>query len=309
MDKSLATEWIKAKATELGFLHVGITKAEHMDDEARKLESWLNKGYQGEMAYMDRHFEKRVDPSKLVPNAKSVISLSFNYYSPKKQEHSTSPKISSYAYGRDYHKVVKSRLKKLFLSIQDRFGQIEGRYFVDSAPVLERDLAKRAGLGWIGKNTMLIHPKMGSFFFLAEVILDMDLEFDAPMKDYCGSCTKCIDACPTDAISENGYIMDGSRCISYLTIELKNAIPDEFEGKMDNWMFGCDICQDVCPWNRFSKPHQEEDFEPLVDLLSMKSEDWYNLNKETFDHLFQGSAVKRTKFAGLKRNIEFLKKS
>ncbi len=277
-----------------------------MDKESRRLEEWLNLNHHGSMAYMANHFELRTDPTKLVPGAKSVISLMYNYHTEIKQGDDSAPKISTYAYGRDYHKVIKKKLKHLVNYIQEEIHDLNGRVFVDSAPVLERDWAKRSGLGWIGKNTMLIHPKAGSYFFLAEIISDLELEIDHPIKDYCGTCTKCIDACPTEAISPEGYIMDGSKCISYLTIERKEAIPSEFKGKMENWMFGCDICQEVCPWNRFSPLHEEDQFRPKEDMLNMTKAQWEELTEEVFDKLFEGTPVKRTKFSGLKRNINFL---
>ncbi len=292
---------------QLGFSSVGIAKAEFMEPEARRLEAWLEQGNHGTMAYMENHFELRTDPRKLVPGAQSVISLSYNYYTDKKQV-PDAPKISQYAYGRDYHKVVKKKLKQLLIKINDEIGEVSGRAFVDSAPVLERDWARRSGVGWVGKHTLLINPKMGSFFFLAEVIIDLPLQADTPIKDHCGTCTRCIDACPTDAISEDGYVMDGSKCISYLTIELKESIPEEFRGKMADYMYGCDICQDVCPWNRFSKRHDEPDFEPSPALMENSRKEWEEITAEVFENLFRGSAVKRTKYTGLKRNIVFLKK-
>lgn len=300
------THRIREEAKRLGFSFVGIAKAEHMDAEARRLEAWLHQGMHGEMQYMENHFEKRVDPTKLVPGAKSVVSLMYNYYTEQEQTDPEAPKISKYAYGEDYHFVIKRKLKDLLRFIREEIGEVNGRCFVDSAPVLERDWAKRAGVGWVGKNTLLIHPKAGSYFFLAELILDLELEPDSPMRDYCGTCTRCIDACPTEAISPQGYLVDGSKCISYLTIELRDAIPNEFQGKMENWMFGCDICQEVCPWNRFSKPHHEPAFEPHPDLLDMDKRDWQELTEEVFKKVFKKSAVKRTKYEGLRRNIAFL---
>ncbi len=297
---------IRCEAYRLGFSFIGFAKAKRLDKEAYRLEQWLNLSYHGEMQYMENHFEKRIDPTKLVPRAKSVIVLMHNYF-PKEKQNSNAPKIARYAYGEDYHFVLKRKLKELIFFIQENIGEINGRCFVDSAPVMERDWAKHAGVGWTGKNTLLINPKAGSYFFLAELIVDLELEADSPMKDYCGTCTRCIDACPTDAISPKGYILDGSKCISYLTIELKNAIPESFKGKMENWMFGCDICQEVCPWNRFSKPHEEPAFEPHPDLLEMEKREWEEITEEVFQKLFKKSAVKRTKFKGLKRNIEFLK--
>lgn len=302
------SDWIKDKAIELGFIAVGYAKAEFMEEEADRLKEWLGLEYHGKMSYMENHFAKRTDPTKLVDDARTVISLAYNYYTDKKQEDATAPKISQYAYGRDYHKIVKKKLKLLEAAITEKYGAFKNRYFVDSAPVLERDWAKRSGIGWIGKNTLLINPKKGSFFFLAEMIVDFELDYGTPISDYCGTCTKCIDACPTDAIAEEGYVMNGSKCISYLTIELKDEhLPEEFKGKMENWMYGCDICQEVCPWNRFSIEHNEQDFAPRENLLEMQKEDWDNLSQETFDKLFFGSPVKRTGYRGLKRNIEFLK--
>jgi epoxyqueuosine reductase len=298
---------IRSEAQRLGFAQVGFAKAEFMDAEARRLEQWLEQGMHGQMHYMANHFDKRVDPTQLVPGAKSVISLVYNYYNPEEQEDPEAPRISQYAYGKDYHFVLKDKLKALLHFIEHEIGAVSGRCFVDSAPVLERDWAKRAGMGWIGRNTLLINPKAGSYFFLAEIILDLELEYDAPMRDYCGTCRRCIDACPTEAISPEGYLVDGSKCISYLTIELREAIPEAFKGKMDNWMFGCDVCQDVCPWNRFSKPHQEPAFSPHPDLLSMRKQDWEEITQEVFNQVFQHSAVKRTKWEGLTRNIAFLK--
>ncbi len=306
MDLSQRSIQIKEKAKELGFLICGISRAEFMDEEASNLDKWLNNNYQGEMSYMANHFDLRVDPTKLVTDSKSVISLAYNYYNPEVQTDAEAPKIAMYAYGKDYHKVVRKKLNTLFDWIKTTFGDVSGRVFVDSAPILERDWAKRSGLGWVGKNTLLIHPKKGSYFFLGEIILDLELYYDTPISDYCGTCTRCIDACPTDAISPNGYFMDGSKCISYLTIELKNAIPDHFSDKMQNWMFGCDICQQVCPWNRFAESHGEEKFLPKPELLSMTKEEWKDISEPVFDKLFEGSAVKRTKYEGLRRNIDFI---
>lgn len=307
MSKFQHANIIRAEAKRLGFDFVGIAKAEYMEEEAQRLEAWLNQHYHGQMHYMANHFDKRVDPTKLVPGAKSVISLTYNYYTEKTQADVEAPKISKYAYGKDYHFVIKDKLKSLLAFIRQEIGEVDGRCFVDSAPVLERDWAKRSGLGWIGKNTMLIHPKQGSYFFLAELILDLELTTDNPIKDYCGTCTRCIDACPTEAIAPDGYFMDGSKCISYFTIELKEAIPEQYKDQFENWMFGCDICQEVCPWNRFSKPHQEPAFEPHSDLLSMRKSDWEEITQEVFNTIFKKSAVKRTKYKGLKRNIDFLK--
>ena len=302
------TALIKQKAQELGFFYCGISKAEFLEEEAPRLEAWLNQQRHGKMSYMENHFDKRLDPRLLVDGAKSVISLLLNYYTEEKQSDATAPKISKYAYGEDYHVVIKEKLRQLMQFIETEIGEVSGRVFVDSAPVMDKAWAKKSGLGWIGKNSNLIHPKSGSFFFIAELIIDLELEADGPIKDYCGTCTKCIDACPTDAIIEP-YVVDGSKCISYLTIELKNALlPTEFKGKMDNWAFGCDICQDVCPWNRFSLLHNEPRFNPSQNLLQLSKSDWQDLSEEVFSELFKLSAIKRTKFDGLKRNIAFLSK-
>ena len=302
------TMLVKETAYKLGFDFVGIAKAEKMEEESRNLEKWLNQRMHGKMQYMENHFEKRTDPTKLVKGSKSVITLLYNYFPKETQKDSAAPKLAKYAYGKDYHFVIKDKLKTFLETIRTEIGDVDGRCFVDSAPVMERDWAKRSGLGWIGKNTLIIHPKQGSFFFLAELILDLKLETDSPIKDYCGRCTRCIDACPTEAISPKGYILDGSKCISYFTIELKESIPESYKDKFANWMFGCDICQDVCPWNRFSKTHNEPEFDPHPDLLKMKKEEWEEITREVFQKIFKKSAVKRTKFEGLKRNIQFLKK-
>jgi len=305
--KERNTQLIKDKAKKLGFFFCGVSKAVFLQEEAPRLEKWLSDARNGKMDYMANHFDMRLDPRLLVDDAKSVVSLLLNYYPSEIQEDTESPKISKYAYGEDYHFVIKDKLKDLFNFIQDEIGEVGGRVFVDSAPVMDKAWAKKSGLGWIGKNSNLIHPKHGSFFFIAELILDIDLVPDGPIKDYCGTCTRCIDACPTDAIVEP-YVVDGSKCISYLTIELKDQLlPSEMKGKMDNWMFGCDICQDVCPWNRFSKPTSEIKFNPHENLLKMSKADWTDLTEEVFKELFKKSAVKRTKFDGLKRNIDFLK--
>lgn len=306
MNHSQITRSFKEEALRLGFIGVTIAQAQKLDPEAKKLEDWLNGGNHGEMSYMENHFDMRIDPRELVPGAKSVVSLMYNYFNPEKQDVSA-PEISMYAYGRDYHKVVKKKLKALYQWMHDNVGDINGRYFVDSAPVMERDWAKRSGLGWVGKNTLLINPKKGSYFFLAEIICDVTFVYDEPISDHCGTCKRCIDACPTEAISPEGYLMDGSRCISYLTIELKEDIPTEFKGKMANWMYGCDICQQVCPWNKFSTKHSEPDFLPKDEVLQMTKEEWLDLDELAFDRLFNGSAIKRTKYKGLKRNINFLK--
>lgn len=301
------TEWIKEKAQTLGFLSVGITHAAPFYDASDRLTQWINQGYQGEMSYLERYREKRIDPTQLVPGTKSIISLAYNYFTKNNPTENSNYKISQYALGKDYHKIIKKKLKDFYQQLQLIQPGLEGRYFVDSAPVLERDVAVRAGLGWRGKNTLLIHPKMGSYFFLAEIFINQDLIYDGPIDNYCGTCTNCIDHCPTEAIDKPGYRMNASRCISYLTIELKEnrPIPEEFKGLMKNYIFGCDICQEVCPWNKFSKPHSEKAFLPNEQLKAMKKEDWENLTQEKFNGLFEGSAVKRTKYGGLKRNIKF----
>ena len=307
MDLRQRTQLLKSTARELGFEFVGIAKAERMDEEARRLEAWLKNGMHGRMGYMENHFDKRIDPTELVPGAKSVVSLMYNHFPAETQRDPEAPKISRYAYGEDYHFVLKRKLKTLLQTLREQVGAVEGRCFVDSAPVLERDWARRAGNGWVGKNTLLIHPRRGSYFFLAELIIDLELEYDGPIKDYCGTCRRCIDACPTEAIAEEGYWVDGSKCISYFTIELKEAIPEEWRGQFENWAFGCDICQEVCPWNRFSEPHREPAFEPHPELLEMSRNDWEEITEEVFKEFFRRSAVKRTKYRGLKRNIDFLK--
>ncbi|MEO8146463.1 MAG: tRNA epoxyqueuosine(34) reductase QueG [Bacteroidia bacterium] len=299
---------IKEEALRLGFTHCGFSRAEFLEEEAPRLEQWLTHNMNGKMSYMENHFDKRLDPRLLVDGAKSVISLSLNYYPDKKQLHDDAPKISRYAYGTDYHFVIKEKLKELHNFIRENIGDVIGRAFVDSAPVLDRAWAKRSGLGWIGKNSNLINPKAGSYFFIAELIVDLELDYDISIQNYCGTCTRCIDACPTEAIIAP-YIVDGSKCISYFTIELKDAIPIEHKGKFENWVFGCDICQEVCPWNRFSKPHNEPDFEPQDHLLEMTRDEWIEITKDVFQKMFSKSAVKRTGFEGLKRNIEFIKPS
>ncbi|WP_297336672.1 tRNA epoxyqueuosine(34) reductase QueG [Algoriphagus sp.] len=298
---------IKSTATELGFDFCGIAKAEFLEEEAPRLEEWLNRNYQGKMAYLANHFDKRLDPTKLVPGAKTVVSLIYNYYPEQRlPENQQDIKLAKYAYGEDYHQVIKEKLKTFLERLRKDIGEIEGRVFVDSAPVMERQWAQKSGLGWIGKNSLLLNRQMGSFFFLAELIIDLEVEVDLPLaKDYCGTCTACLDACPTDAIVQPG-VVDGSRCISYLTIELKDAIPTEFNGQLENWAFGCDICQDVCPWNRFSRPHQEPAFNPHPELKEFSHRDWQEITEETFQKVFKKSAVKRTKFAGLKRNLQFI---
>jgi epoxyqueuosine reductase len=295
---------IKQRAQELGFFYCGISKAGFLEEEAPRLETWLKNGSHGKMSYMENYFDERLDPRRLVPGAKSVVSLLLNY-SPEETQPADTYQVSKYAYGQDYHHVIKAKLRELHHFIQEQIGEVDGRAFVDSAPVLDKAWAKQSGLGWVGKNTNLINPKSGSFFFIAELILDLELEADGPIKDYCGTCTRCLDACPTNAITEP-YVVDGSKCISYFTIELKEQIPQEVRGQFGNWIFGCDICQDVCPWNRFSKPHQEPAFQPHPDLPRMKKQDWEEITEEVFRTIFKGSAVKRTKFEGLKRNIRFV---
>ena len=299
------TQLIRQKCLQLGFDQVGISKAEYLDKEAPRLEQWLKEGRQGKMDYMKNHFDLRLDPTQLVPGAKSVISLSLNYF-PAKKQRSDSLKIAKYAYGQDYHKVIKKKLKALISYIRDEIGAVEGRGLVDSAPVMDKAWDEKGGLGWVGKNNNLISQKKGSFFLLAELIIDLPLSYDFKVTDHCGSCTKCIEACPTEAIYEP-YKVDASRCISYLTIELKDhLLPTKFQHKMNDWIFGCDICQDVCPWNRFSKAHSTPEFDPQNnEWLSFSKKDWEEITAETFDHQFGKSALKRTKFEGLKRNISF----
>lgn len=305
---SLHTEIVRKYASQLGFDHCGIARAIRLDDDARRLEAWLNKGMHGSMKYMENHFELRVDPAKLVPGAKSVVTLLLNYY-PVQQQNEQSFKISKYAYGNDYHEVIRAKLNALLHHLREEIGEIQGRGFVDSAPVLERAWAQKSGAGWIGKNGNLITKNGGSYFFIATLITDLELLYDDPFaKDYCGSCTRCIDACPTDAIGEN-KVVNGSRCISYFTIELKDMlIPEEMRGKMENWMFGCDVCQDVCPWNRFSRPTKEEGLAPLADVLNFSTAEWEALSEESFRKIFRDSPLKRSKYSGIKRNIGFLKK-
>ena len=305
MNATKRTQMIKTEAKRLGFLSCGISKAQFLEEEAPRLEKWLKNNMHGEMQYMENHFDKRLDPTKLVEGSKSVISLLLNYF-PSQEQNQDSYKISKYAYGTDYHFVIKDKLKSLLHFIQDEIGEVHGRAFVDSAPVLDKAWAARSGLGWIGKHSNLLTQQVGSFYFIAELIVDLDLEYDAPTTDHCGTCTACIDACPTEAIVEP-YVVDGSKCISYFTIELKNEIPTGFKGKLDDWMFGCDVCQDVCPWNRFSKPHREPLFDPDPQLLSMTKKDWEEITEEVFRKVFKKSAVKRTKYGGLQRNITFLK--
>jgi len=297
----------KQLAAQLGFDFCGIAKVTKLEDDARRLEAWLNKGMHGSMKYMERYFDLRIDPAKLVPGAKSVITLLLNYF-PKEKQNDEALKISKYAYGKDYHEVIREKLNRLIELIKQQVGDIHGRGFVDSAPVLERTWAQRSGLGWVGKNGNLINKQMGSFFFIATLITDLDLEADEPfVKDYCGTCTRCIDACPTDAILP-GKVVDGSKCISYFTIELKEMlIPGEMKGRFDNWMFGCDICQDVCPWNRFAQPTNEIEFTPIPEILDLSTKEWEMMTEEKFKTIFRHSPLSRSKLKGIQRNLKFLK--
>ena len=302
------TDLIKTEAKRLGFMDCRISKAGFLEEEAPRLEEWLANGSHGKMSYMENHFDKRLDPTKLVEGAKAVISLSLNYYSTETRSDIDAPKISMYAYGRDYHKVIKAKLKALINYIHEEIGEVGGRAFVDSAPVMDKAWAVKSGIGWMGKHSNVLSKKTGSFYFISELILDLELSADSPVTDHCGKCTACIDACPTGAIIKP-YVVDGSKCISYFTIELKDEIfPKEYHGKFDDWVFGCDICQEVCPWNRFSKQHKEPDFYPHKDLLNLTKSEWKELTEDVFQKLFKGSAVKRTKYQGLKRNIGFLSK-
>jgi len=305
--KTEITKQIKNKALELGFSDVGFAKSRELTEEKQNYSNWLNNEYQADMNYLANNFEKRFNPELLVENSKTVISVLLNYYPDKIQEENTL-QISKYAYGRDYHKVVKSKLKKLAEYINNELVNINYRYFTDSAPVLDRKWAQLSGLGWIGKNSLLINKKLGSFFFIGELIIDIELEYDTPIKDACGTCTKCIDACPTNAIVQE-KIIDANRCISYLTIENKAEINAEFKSLFSNQIFGCDICQDVCPWNSKLETTHEKDFQPKEKLFSLTKEDWINLDKEKFNKIFQASAVKRAKYEGLKRNIDFITKT
>jgi epoxyqueuosine reductase len=300
------TQFVKALAKKLGFDYCGIAKAVKLDDDARRLEKWLQQGMQGKMQYMENHFDLRIDPSKLVPGAKSVITVLKNYYPSEKQEQAA-PLIAKYAWGKDYHEVIRAQLKLFLSELSAEVGEINGRGFVDSAPVLERSWAVQSGLGWVGKNGNLIHKQSGSFFFIATLIVDIALEADSPYaKDYCGSCTNCIEACPTEAILPDKKI-NGSKCISYYTIELKDALlPNELKNQFNNWMFGCDICQDICPWNRFSTPHQEPSFEPIPAILNLTTSQWEELSEESFKTIFKESPLKRTKFSGIKRNLRLI---
>ncbi len=303
------TNTVKKNAAQLGFEYCGIAKAIKLDDDARRIEKWLSNGMHGNMQYMENNFDLRIDPQKLFPGAKSVITLLKNYY-PSQKQNAEAPLIAKYAWGQDYHIVIRKQLHEFLEEIRKSIGDVHGRGFVDSAPVLERSWALKSGLGWIGKNGNIINKTSGSFFFIATLVVDIELHYDDPFaKDYCGSCTKCIDHCPTDAILEN-KVVDGSKCISYFTIELKDAlIPDSMKHKFNNWMFGCDICQDICPWNRFSKPHLEKDFTPIPAILSMTKNDWFDLSEEAFNKLFKNSTLKRSKFAGIRRNLEFISQS
>ena len=305
--KEKYSSFIKLEAQRLGFLSCGISKAGFLEEDAPRLEHWLNNNYNGQMSYMENHFDKRLNPTLLVDGAKSVISLLLNYY-PAQTQIEDSYNISKYAYGQDYHFVIKDKLKELLFSIQNEIGEVSGRAFVDSAPVLDKAWAAKSGLGWRGKNGNLLTRQIGSFYFIAELIVDLDLEYDHVTTDHCGTCTACIDACPTEAIVAP-YVVDGSKCISYFTIELKENIPTAMKGKFEDWAFGCDVCQDVCPWNRFSKAHHEPLFNPNPEILSMTRKDWEEITEDTFKAVFKDSAVKRTKFLGLKRNIDFLKSS
>lgn len=311
MTKNDYTRWIKDKTRELGFDHCGIAKAEKLEEDAFRLERWLNKGMHGSMQYMENHFDLRIDPCKLVPGAKSVITLLLNYFPGRESlpdaSEGSSPRIAKYAYGKDYHEVIRSKLKDLLEQMRQAIGEVEGRGFVDSAPVLERSWAVRSGLGWVGKNGNLLHKQAGSFFFIATLIVDLELEYDVPFAgDYCGTCRKCIEACPTGAISED-KVVDGSQCISYFTIELKDLlIPDAMKGKFQDWLFGCDTCQDVCPWNRFSKPATETAFAPIPAILHFKTAEWEELTEESFKEIFRHSPLKRARWSGIRRNLQFI---
>ena len=304
-NKKHYTELIKNEAKRLGFISCGISRAEFLEDEAPRLEKWLKMKMNGEMKYMENYFEKRLDPRKLVDDAKSIISLTYNYY-PEDLQNKEAPKISKYAYGMDYHYVIKEKLNFFLTFIKDKIGNVHGRAFVDSAPILEKAWAAKSGIGWVGKNSNLITKKVGSFYFLAELIVDLDLDYDRIESDHCGECTACIDSCPTQAITQP-YVVDGSKCISYFTIELKENIPKEFKGKFDDWVFGCDVCQDVCPWNKFSKSHKEPLFQSSSELMKMSRDEWNEITEETFNKIFKNSAVKRTGYKGLTRNLNFIK--
>ena len=304
-NKKHYTALIKNEAKRLGFISCGISRAEFLEDEAPRLEKWLKMKMNGEMKYMENYFEKRLDPRKLVDDAKSIISLTYNYY-PEDLQNKEAPKVSKYAYGMDYHYVIKEKLNFFLTFIKDKIGNVHGRAFVDSAPILEKAWAAKSGIGWVGKNSNLITKKVGSFYFLAELIVDLDLDYDSIESDHCGQCTACIDSCPTQAITQP-YVVDGSKCISYFTIELKENIPKEFKGKFDDWVFGCDVCQDVCPWNKFSKSHKEPLFQSSSELMKMSRDEWNEITEETFNKIFKNSAVKRTGYKGLTRNLNFIK--
>ncbi|SUZ88156.1 uncharacterized protein METZ01_LOCUS41010 [marine metagenome] len=304
-NKKHYTELIKNEAKRLGFISCGISRAEFLEDEAPRLEKWLKMKMNGEMKYMENYFEKRLDPRKLVDDAKSIISLTYNYY-PEDLQNKEAPKVSKYAYGMDYHYVIKEKLNFFLTFIKDKIGNVHGRAFVDSAPILEKAWAAKSGIGWVGKNSNLITKQVGSFYFLAELIVDLDLDYDTIESDHCGQCTACIDSCPTQAITQP-YVVDGSKCISYFTIELKENIPKEFKGKFDDWVFGCDVCQDVCPWNKFSKSHKEPLFQSSSELMKMSRDEWNEITEETFNKIFKNSAVKRTGYKGLTRNLNFIK--
>ena len=304
-NKKHYTELIKNEAKRLGFISCGISRAEFLEDEAPRLEKWLKMKMNGEMKYMENYFEKRLDPTKLVDDAKSIISLTYNYY-PEDLQNKEAPKVSKYAYGIDYHYVIKEKLNFFLTFIKDKIGDVHGRAFVDSAPILEKAWASKSGIGWVGKNSNLITKQVGSFYFLAELIVDLELDYDGIESDHCGECTACIDSCPTQAIVEP-YVVDGSKCISYFTIELKENIPNEFKEKFEDWVFGCDICQDVCPWNKFSKPHKEPLFQPTSEFMKMSRDEWNEITEETFNKIFKNSAVKRTGYKGLMRNLNFIK--
>lgn len=299
------TALIKAKAEKFGFQNCGISPAGFLEEDAKPFENWLNKNYNGEMSYMQNHFDKRLNTQLLVEGSKSVISLTYNYFPEKEFSDFGGLKISKYAYGKDYHEIIKEILLEMVAELQEEIGDFDCRVFTDSAPILERSWARKSGIGWVGKNANLITKQTGSFYFLAEIICDLELAYDAPTTDHCGSCRKCIESCPTEAIVDD-RIIDGSKCISYATIELKNEIPDHFRNKMEDWVFGCDICQDVCPWNRFAKPHHQKKFGPNEMLINMNKNDWQELSQDLFSEMFRKSPIKRTKFAGLQRNIEYL---
>jgi epoxyqueuosine reductase len=300
---SIDTDFVKRTATELGFNSCGVTDAGFLEDEAPRLSKWLRQGYHGKMEWMENHYDKRLNPSLLVEGAKSVISLTFNYF-PNKTQESNTPKISKYAFGTDYHFVVKERMRQMVSALKVKYGEFNARVFVDSAPVLERALAAKAGLGWVGKHSLLLSKNVGSFFFIGQIITDLELIYDGPTTDHCGTCTACIDACPTEAIVEN-KVVDSNKCISYLTIELKEEIPTSYKNQMEDWVMGCDICQDVCPWNRFSKPHNEPAFEPQNDILSFNWREWEEITSSAFKRRFANSPLRRTSYKSFMRNLNF----